>query len=230
MFPIYLHDHKITIWWSAKCGCSTIKALIFNHLLKLKLQNLHQKSYTDFDSKYLNYKNILIIRNPINRFISSYNQWFPTYCKMYKLNKNLTFEEFIDVALKARENNLEKKINVSLNHHLTNQFSEKFDDLELYIKENNINFKFDEIIKLEEFDSIEFMKNKFNITINKNIHDNKKNLNNNDFDKFIGNKNYDEIIKIKPNYKYYLNDNIINKIRKLHKKDYNELKKYNIIY
>jgi len=149
---------------------------------------------------------------------------------MYKLNKNLTFEEFIDVALKARENNLEKKINVSLNHHLTNQFSEKFDDLELYIKENNINFKFDEIIKLEEFDSIEFMKNKFNITINKNIHDNKKNLNNNDFDKFIGNKNYDEIIKIKPNYKYYLNDNIINKIRKLHKKDYNELKKYNIIY
>ena len=203
MYPIYIHEYKIAIWWSAKCGFSTIKTLIFNNIYNKN--ELHENSYVNFDPKYLNYKNILIVRNPINRFISCYNHWFPTFCNMYKLDKNLSFKEFLEITLKSRNNNLKKEENVSLNHHLTDQFSEKFYDLDNYCKNNNINFKFDKIIKLEEFNSIEFMKNNFNYDLKSNVHYNKKNINMNNNNSFIGNLKYNEIQSISPEYKYYLN-------------------------
>ena len=232
MFPIYLHEYKITIWWSAKCGCSTIKDLIFNKLQKLNKNDIHKDTYTKFDSKYLNYKNILIVRDPINRFISSYNNFFNTFCNMYKINKNLTFLDFVELVLESRKKDNfthNSRINISYNHHLINQFSEIYTDLNKYCKENGIEFKFDEVIKLEEFNSIDFMKKYFNIILKQNIIKNKT-LKNNNNTIFVYNKTYNEIKKINSEYEYYLNENIIKKIKEIYKNDYEELKKYNIIY
>lgn len=235
MFPIYIHEHKITIWWSAKCGCTTIKNLVFNKLKKLNIANqsdLHKNTYADFDPQYLNYKNILIVRDPINRFISSYNMFFQTFCNMYKINKNLTFSEFVELIYESRKKDnftQHSKINVSFNHHLINQFSEIYADLNKYCKEKNINFRFDEVIKLEEFNSIDFMKKYFNIILEQNTIKNKT-LKNNNNSTFVYNKTHNEINKINPNYQYYLNENIIKKIKEIYENDYEELKKYNIIY
>jgi hypothetical protein len=232
MFPIYIHEYKITIWWSAKCGCSTIKDLVFNKLQKLNKNDLHKNTYAKFDPQYLNYKNILIVRDPINRFISSYNMFFKIFCNMYKINKNLTFSEFVELIFESRKKDNfthHSKINVSFNHHLINQFSESYTDLNKYCKENNINFHFDEVIKLEDFNSIDFMKKYFDIILKKDIIKNKT-LKNNNNTTFVYDKTYNEIIKIKNDYQYYLNENIIKKIKEIYKNDYEELKKYNIIY
>ena len=234
MFPIYIHEYKITIWWSAKCGCTTIKELVFNKLKKLNIVNqsdLHKNTYTKFDPQYLNYKNILVVRNPLKRFISSYKDIFNDYCQMYKINKNLTFSEFVELiyeSIKKDNFTSNSRINVSFNHHLINQFLESYTNLNKYCKENNINFYFDEIIKLEEFNSIDCMKKYFHIILEQDIIKNKA-LKNNNTTFVYNNKIYKEINEINPDYQYYLNENIIKKIKEIYLNDYEEFKKYNII-
>ena len=226
MFPLYLHEYKITIWWSAKCGCSTIKNLCYNKILNLEKKNLHTDSYNAFDPKLLHYKNILIVRNPIFRFISSYNMFFNTFIDMHKINKDLTFKEFVELNLKYRIDGL--KNNVSLNHHTTNQFSEQYINLNKYCLENNIEFKFDEVIKLESFDAVKFTKIYFNIDLKNEEILNKSIKNNNK--EYVFDKTYNEIQKIKPEYNFYLNEEIIHFIKEIYKDDYKLLEEYNIFY
>ena len=229
MLPIYLHEYKITIWWSAKCGCSTLKHLIFNIVQKKNLSDVHQNSYFSFFPECINYKNILIVRNPINRFISAYNNFFYTFVEMYNIKKNITFKEFVKINLESRKNcELLQGKNISLNHHTINQFGEVFDDLDRYCVKNNINFKFDEIIKLEDFNEVEFIKKYFNIVLDKEIILNRTERKNQNI--FVFDKIKEEIDLIHPDYQYYLNDEIIKDIKEIYKDDYKWLKKYGIIY
>ena len=222
MYPFYLHDYKITIWWSAKCGCSTVKHLIYNIILKINPTDFHKDTYIDFDPKYLNYTNILIVRNPIDRIISSYVDKYSQYNLKYKLNNpDMTFEEFINILFNEYENNnIDSKNKVSLNHHNTPQFSEEFNKLRDYTKKNFPEFGFEYIYKLEEFNIGEFMKKHFNLEYDKNVQWN------------IGKQNkklsipdaykikYNELKKNVPKYEYFLTDDIIKKIKKIYKKDY----------
>ena len=232
MFPLYLHDYKITLWWSAKCGCSTIKNIYKNIILQQNDTDLHNDSYFYFDEKYLHYTNILIVRNPIDRFISGYLGFFKTFVNMYQISEDLTFKEYVKLILKYRNNNnLEVSHNISLNHHIVNQFDERFNDLNNYCIKNNINFKFDVIIKLEDFNQSLFLKKYFNIDsiesidniiLNKNIKTNKQ--------VFVIDYKYDDIIQIFPEYNFFLDNEIIGDIKEIYKDDYKNLKDYNIIY
>jgi hypothetical protein len=150
MYPFYLHDYKTTIWWSAKCGCSTIKHLIYNIILKINPEDFHKDSYTDFDPKYLDYTNILIVRNPIDRIISSYVDKYAQYNERYKLdNPNMNFEEFINLLFeKCKKEDYDSKNNITYNHHNTPQFSEEFNKLREYTKKNYPNFGFTPMLML----------------------------------------------------------------------------------
>lgn len=220
MYPIYIHEYKITIWWSAKCGCTTVKELIYNVILKLNIKNVHYK-YEKFEPKYLGYKNILIVRNPIDRIISSFINKYDYHKKIYFI-KNHNFEQFIDVL-----NN--KTIDFPEKHHTTPQFSEEFNNLIKYCVENKINFIFDEIIKLEEFNQKKFLAENFNIAItNLDIISNKTNKTSH----FVNeayldcNLNFTNI----PSYKSFLNEDIILKIKQIYDIDYKNFKIYNINY
>jgi hypothetical protein len=222
MYPFYLHDYKTTIWWSAKCGCSTLKYLIYNIILNINPTDFHKDTYFDFDSKYLNYVNILIVRNPIDRIISSYLDKYWEYNFIYNLNKpDMTFEEFINILFNEYENNnIEPQNKVSNNHHNTPQFSERFNELHDYTKQNFPEYFFHYIYKLEEFNIQEFMKKHFNIDYDKNVQWN------------IGKQNkklsipdaykikYNELKKNIPKYECFLTEDIIKKIKKIYEKDY----------
>ena len=232
MFPFYLHDYKITIWWSAKCGCSTLKHLIYNIILKINPEDFHKDSYTNFDPKYLDYTNILIIRNPLNRIISSYVDKYAQYDKKYNLNNpNMTFEEFINTLLNNfQKENHDQKFNIAYNHHNTPQFSEEFNKLREYTKKERPDFGFQYIYKLEEFNIGEFMKKHFNIDYDKHIQWNIGKQNKKLFIENAYRIEYNELKKNVPNYESFLTQEIIDKIKKIYKKDYFHLNINKIIY
>lgn len=220
MFPIYLHEYKITIWWSAKCGCTTIKHIIYNIILKLDIKDIHFE-YITFKPEYLNYKNILIVRHPIDRIISCFINRYEVHKEYFKEPHN--FKEFIDVLS-------DKNLVFPDGHHTCPQFSEEFDNLKKYCDVNDINFKFDNVIKLEELNFNNFLNDYFNLNIeeNLNINFNKTNKTENYIEKsfLIPKLKFDSI----PSYKSFLNEEIIKKIKEIYKIDYENFESYKIIY
>jgi len=220
MYPIYIHEYKITIWWSAKCGCSTIKEIIYNKILKKNIENIHFE-YLNFNPDYLNYKNIIIVRNPIDRIISCFINKYKIYVDEH-FKKKFNFKEFID----ANNDNNIKFYDI---HHTTPQFSEEYNNLYNYCNENSICFKFDKIIKLEDFNAVDFAKEYFNVDLNINISFNKTNKS----DLFVQDAylSYDILdLNEIPSYKSFLNEDIIKKIKYIYKIDYENFNNYNIDY
>jgi len=244
MHPIYDDVNKITIWWSAKCGCSTIKYIYYNIIKDMNIINIHFE-YNKFDSSKLHYKNILVVRNPYDRIVSTFlNKYINEYSQLNIINKlenifDLTFEKFV---LLLKEQYVTFTNNCLNKHHTTPQFSEAYNNLSKYCIENNIDFKFDKIYKLEEFDStaqkefISYFKETSlldNINIKYNVTNNENN--NEDF-----NKNniyyllkYQELLDLKDfkkNYKLFYNNSIRLLIETIYKVDFDNLKKYDIEY
>lgn len=218
MHPIYLHEYKIAIWWSAKCGCSTIKEIIYNYVLKKNVTDVYFE-YCSFEPKYLGYKNILIVRNPIDRIISCFMNKYFRFRKENFNDNDYNFKTFIENP----ENN---KYDF---HHTGPQFSEYYDNLINYCKKNDILFKFDEIIKLEEFDENLFAKKFFGIELNKNFQLNKTHKSNNFIPKaYLINGN--EFTNNSPLYISFLNKDIIETIKKIYQVDYDILHSYGIEY
>ena len=229
MFPIYDDVNKITIWWSAKCGCSTVKNIYYNIIknMNIPFKNCHFE-YSKFIPEKLYYKNILITRNPYHRIVSCFLDKY--IYGDYKCNiphDNINFEDFINELYKKyiiHKYNGEFDNRIIDKHHTTPQFSEIYNDLLNYCYKNNINFKFDKIYKLEEFNyenQIDFIKNFRNDCDNDNDNDILSKLN---YEIIINNRNNikdDKKIIINYSLNYYLlKYNELMEIQYI-KKDYN---------
>lgn len=115
-----VNKYKLIILWSAKCGCSTVKSIIYKYLG----QNHTYVHKTETYSKNIDYKNInkykeytiiWIIRNPYHRVVSGFVDKY-CYQHVYKLPKDVTnFDQFIKCLHVTP-----KKINY---HHFTPQTS-----------------------------------------------------------------------------------------------------------
>lgn len=224
MYVIYDDENKIAIWWSAKCGCTTIKYIYYKiiknyeHILFEKdcnydLESLHFV-YQNFDFSKLYYKNILIVRNPYLRILSTYKEKYLSKKVDYGYN-DLNFEKFIELLYdKYIIYKYNKDSQILDLHHTTPQFSEEYNNLIDYCNLNNIQFKFDKIYKLEEFNidnQKDFISN-FNNCINNIETDVKQNKSNSQ--DFIS----------------YYNERLKKYVYEIYKNDFDILKLYNINY
>lgn len=158
------------------------------------------------------------MRNPINRIISCYINRYGEFLE--QIQKNYTFKEFINLIY---DNKLIDKWG-----HIIPQFTGHYN----CILEYNENFKFDEVYKIEDLNMNNFIK--------ENIFNNKYDVEKLNYISNSTKKNNLTInvcyniplneIKIIPNYKSFLNVEIVEKIKKIYKVDYEYFKLYNINY
>jgi hypothetical protein len=124
MFFIIDNDLKIIFGWSAKCGCSHLKKIVYF----LITNNINSVIHTSADICKLptdieNYTTILIIRNPyvrlVSGFLNKYNK-FGVFRNRWKYEK-IVFSEFVDELLNNNWNMIDR-------HHFTPQTTEDFDE------------------------------------------------------------------------------------------------------
>ena len=226
MIPYYLDEYKTTIWWSAKCGCTTIKNVIHNIIYKRDVKMIHCSDHS-FQRNKLNYTNILIVRNPINRLIACYLDKYELWQKMFFNNKDYSFLEFVTKLQKEFPSTMYE-------HHFARQFEESFEGIELqFFRERGHRFKFDFVYSLESLKFTEFLQKHFQIKCDSVpfLAITKKN------ERYLVDKAY-EVSKPNlpnannefPNYKCFLNESIIQIIKDLYLKDYEYMKQYAITY
>lgn len=236
MYCIIINNINLNMWWSTKCGCTFIKNLIYNEIEKRNIDISTNIEYIHIEESYSNglnnYKNILVVRNPISRIISSFINKFVYYSGAITIYGNLlTFDLFVDLLYKHYICNQNVSFNHFIIHHTTPQFSEAFDGR-----------KFDKIYCLEKFNDITYFNDylsNFNIVDNETISNSKihSNYNNSKKTLTITNAyllNIDELKKIletiQISYESFLNDNNLDKLKQIYKIDYDILKEYNINY
>ena len=155
MHVITNYNKKICFWWSAKCGCSTVKYLFRKLSGKSIPLNLHIGTYGSLNNTNIGpeFKHILFIRNPYERLVSGFLDFYVHESMKLKglPPDNLTFAFFVD---ELKDNGL---LNIDY-HHFTPQLSEKYDER----FENFENFEF---FRIYDINSI----NKHVLNKNKNI-------------------------------------------------------------
>jgi hypothetical protein len=124
MFFIIDNDLKIIFGWSAKCGCSHLKKIVYF----LITNNINSIIHTSADMCKLpidieNYTTILIIRNPyvrlVSGFLNKYNT-FGVFRNRWKYEK-IVFFKFVDELLNNNWNMIDR-------HHFTPQTTEDFNE------------------------------------------------------------------------------------------------------
>jgi len=113
---------KILFGWSAKCGCTHIKKIIWY----LFTDNEDYLLHTNDDRSFLpndieEYTTILIVRNPYERFVSGFLDKYKPDGHSIKLWKHeqLTFTVFVNEFIKADYKMFDR-------HHFTPQTTEEF--------------------------------------------------------------------------------------------------------
>jgi hypothetical protein len=248
MFPLYDDKNKKIIFWSYKSGCTFIRNIYYNHYLNLQYEKNYIKIITLFNryksidkNKLLTYKKIYVCRNPYSRIVSCFidkyiNGYFTSWLKLnikiinflnYFQNKKyikFSFTEFINLVY---DKIVLSKFNLLELDHIAPQFSIN----------NNNNFTFDKIYKLEYLNNSTFLQDEFNIKndiINKSEHHNNCDKSDYNFENAFE-LNYEELLYLKkekriPNYKCFYNEEIKKKVEEIYKNDLDILIKYNIIY
>lgn len=231
MYLIISDQFKLNLWWSAKCGCTYLKNLYFNHVLKLNIKNVHLKSCRQ--QKYYDngYKNIYICRNPYARIVSSFldrcvrNDFFYRFAN---------FEDFIQIMYDYYVNGVKYIFTYNIIHHTTPQFSELF----LETSEEYHNFRFDIIYKLEEVTDQQLLKELFHME-NSNLQKDFGHSNNVQKNKIYRGDSYRidsselyylKYIKEIPHYSCFYNEKIKRQVEAIYQKDFEQLKKYGIHY
>lgn len=110
---IIIHDKKLIIFWSPKCGSSTLKtilALYFNIHDPIKYSHIHlNKELRDLidkkdNLKYENYDLVLLIRNPYDRLASGFINKYVSKKPHYKNPDNCkSFYDFCHILLNNPE-------------------------------------------------------------------------------------------------------------------------------
>lgn len=224
----FLIDHKnlIIFGWSAKCGCTHLKAMF--HFLKtneIKKYELHNLTACGVLKKKIlksigKYTTIIVSRNPYERLVSGFlDKYKIDGAFRYKWpSKNIKFSDFVNKL--GNEKYVE-------NHHFTPQTSESFDEKILESK----------IIKCYDIKNIdyEFIGKLYNKKIPKEIidfrGDHSRKSKNKDFDnRYLYDLNMEDYFDSKVKYKYFYNDHIKQQVFNFYKKDFTFFKKFGIDY
>lgn len=135
---IILDKLKLIIFWSPKCGCSTLKHLlaVYFNILDPKYAHIHvnkelqekiKNSMKRKDEDYKNYDIAMLIRNPYERLVSGFLNKYVLNTHYYKNPPNCNnFYDFCHALANTPE-----KID---EHHFENQTAKNFD---FYNKLNN---------------------------------------------------------------------------------------------
>ena len=161
----YDHQKQVAIWWSPKCGCTTIKSLYFNYIRKRNIEYVHLDESDQFDDACFDYRNVLTIRNPYDRIVSFFLHKYVRSLTTEYLDllsqtnfslENLTFETYLQ---RLHQSFITQPFSLpELEHyHTTPQFSETYLKLSNSCKEHSIPVSFFSIHFLESFDAIKFV-------------------------------------------------------------------------
>ena len=229
---IILEKKKIIIFWSPKCGCSSLKVILCNYLNIDFSKNKHVhknktlKKMIDKLPKNINYYKdydiLWLIRNPYERLVSGFlNKYINT---QYKIPKNCNnFKDFCKILY-----NNSKKIN---KHHFENQtvhnnawnFLNKLDKSKIkYIETSQVN----EISKILNI-NINFVHKNNSKQQNKTITNSKINE--------LWLKTFKEVKTLKKqkkiNYSDFYNDELKKLVHKIYKNNFNYFNKnFNLHY
>ena len=159
MYAIYDNVKSVAIWWSAKCGCSTIKNLYYNYIKAANISNVHIRDSYNCNPELVHYKNVLTVRNPYDRIVSAFLEKYVRPVSHVFLNdflakrpmpmKEFNFAVFIDYLYDYYINHTLQPLSTHELHHTTPQFSEAYDLVP--------NLKFQVIHQLETFDCLKFV-------------------------------------------------------------------------
>lgn len=248
MFPLYADKYKFILFWSYKCGCTFIKHLFYNKIMKynystsyIKLLTALQTFFKPNNQKLIIYKKIYVCRNPYARIVSCFidkyiHGYFTFYMKsnLYIQSffgnkiKKFTFKNFIDLVYAKM---ILKKNNLLEYNHLECQF--------------NKSYMMDKIFKLEDLSKNDCFYDYLNeidpnIMLETNtkamVFDNYSNCQKSEF--FVENAydlEYDVLLELKkkkemPNYKYFYNQEILQKVKRIYRDDFEILAAHGIHY
>jgi hypothetical protein len=215
---IIIEEKKLIIFWSPKCGCSTLKTIIaeyYNINDKAKYKNIHineeMKRKINYKkhciNKYKDYNIVMLIRNPYERLISG-------FLNKYVFNNN--FEKptncncFFDFC-----NILQKNPNKINKHHFEKQTKGKGWKFYIELGKPKIKYLFEtsQVNNLQEILGLNLKKLKMNFTHINNDSIKKVNLWNKNFEFLLENK---EIL----NYPSFYNKNLKEIVYKIYKDDF----------
>jgi len=164
MFYLICNITKTILFWNARCACTTVKCFYIdnNKILRKSNVNCHNvagyRMLTSNSLHYimnLNYKKILICRNPIYRFVAGL--YHPGVCVQGAQPINSThtldfIEKQIEITLETLENSKNKTL---IEQHFCPQLINKSD--ENFFNNRNPYDIFDHIIKIEHGNLIEML-------------------------------------------------------------------------
>jgi hypothetical protein len=229
---------KLVIGWSPKCGCSTIKKILCDKLnINVpKRTDIHEfiktiinkqkfgiyyieyfKKHCKFE-KIKNFRKVLIIRNPFQRFISGIKQKSVDLSFKHDM-ENMTISDFIDLL---KKNNFMKGKNGFIYHHFFPQS----------IPEKNVRVKFNIVIDLNNIKRLKkiLKMDVSNVRENRTLY-NKSNSINEKYHKFTLKMFADNFSKKYSNkVSNWLNDKNILDIYHLYRADFILAKDHNILY
>lgn len=203
---------NVLFGWSAKCGCSHIKAILqFLKNDKIDVNNIHDRNtYNALPADFKDYTIIIICRNPYKRLVSGFLDKYKKdgdFRHLWKAD-TLTFSNFIDELVKENWNLID-------NHHFTRQTSESFDYKILEAK----------CVKFFDIENIDYsyIEKVYDKKIPEYIlsqcrnarHKGDKNL-----DKYVYDLDIYEYYDFNVDIKYFYNENIANKVLKYYGEDF----------
>ena len=226
------NNKKIIFGWSAKCGCTHIKAIIrflINNEIYTKDDEMSVHYYMlnrdKIPNDIENYVTLLFTRNPYERVISGFLNKYGSNGEFRYLWKDeiLSFSKFIDKLIETTMNN---DWNVIEKHHFTPQTSEDFDKKILLSK----------IIKFYDIGNIDYQY--IEQLYNKKIHEsimqvkNERQCSLENFDNLynIYNLHIDEYEKYNIDYKYFYNEELKEKVLQFYLNDFTFFKENRIDY
>jgi len=231
MYFLVNEEKKIIFGYSPKCGCTKIKMYFNFYSGKNNYDNINPDmtynfkiphtydTYGGLPNNHNEYTIVLFIRNPYKRLLSGF---IDRYCiSRCRLNiREFNFQNFVN-ELDANGVN---RIN---SQHFSPQLSQKYED----------NIKFTKIFDIENID-YEYLDQLFGKKLDDGLiklrtsHQLKYSETYDDTNKKAYHLNKFEIRRMheKPKLKYFLNDDIISKINKYYKKDFDFFKENGFDY
>ena len=228
MFFLIDKKNNILFGWSAKCGCTHIKAIYYflqnneNNIIykKIHRHDSHGRLTDDILNSIENYTTIIFCRNPYKRLVSGFLDKYNIngVCRHNWPDKNIQFNKFVNEL--GNWKILDK-------HHFTPQTTEAFNNKIMNSK----------IIKCFDIENIDYdyIEKLYNKKISKEVleftgaHSRDKNIAL-EFNKYVYDLNMEEYYDFKIKNKYFYNDELKQDVFNFYKDDFLFFSKFGLDY